>query len=422
MAVTRRQFVAGMSALAASMGFSSAQVARITQALAEGPSWSFGPGKGNKPKVLWIGGAECTGCSISTLSLYEDALGESIVASGISTLDALGLATGPANVPGTLHGAGLNVDGDGAIVNIADVLVDILDLQYHQTVMGMGGDLAAQFLNDQIVNSASGDPFVLVVEGSTQANDKGGAWDNAGSHPWCEIGATDAGVGIYSDNAVEALASSAACAAVISIGQCASFGGYPSAVPPAFRGMGDNEGRQTGSMSTFEFLKYKNQNGAADKVINVPGCPPNPWWLVLTIVAWLVDFHHPGTLGILDENAKIIPGALDKSQRLKAVYPYGMHTAFCPRMNDFTNNRFATKPGEKGCLQLIGCKGPSTKTLCGLRGWNNQQPENRRKEVDQYGAAALAGPRGGNCVMGGHPCMACTEDGYPDRFVPFIPR
>ena len=35
-----------------------------------------------------------------------------------------------------------------ALVNIADVVIDVIDLQYHETVMGMGGDLAAKWLND----------------------------------------------------------------------------------------------------------------------------------------------------------------------------------------------------------------------------------------------------------------------------------
>jgi hypothetical protein len=29
---------------------------------------------------------------------------------------------------------------------------------------------------------------------------------------------------------------------------------------------------------------------------------------------------------------------------------------------------------------------------------------------------------GGHCPRAGHPCMACTEKGYPDSFVPFVVR
>ena len=31
-------------------------------------------------------------------------------------------------------------------------------------------------------------------------------------------------------------------------------------------------------------------------------------------------------------------------------------------------------------------------------------------------------PTGGHCTRAGHPCMACTEKGYPDSFVPFVVR
>ena len=40
----------------------------------------------------------------------------------------------------------------------------------------------------------------------------------------------------------------------------------------------------------------------------------------------------------------------------------------------------------------------------------------------EQGLATLQGVKGGNCVAGGHPCMACTEKGYPDAFLPFVVR
>ncbi len=71
-------------------------------------------------------------------------------------------------------------------------------------------------------------------------------------------------------------------------------------------------------------------------------------------------------------------------------------------------------PGAPGCLQKLGCKGIGTKSLCGIHGWNNQQPENPGS------LASLNGGYGGHCTKAGHPCMACTEKGYPDSFVPFV--
>lgn len=170
MAVTRRQFVAGMSALAASMGFNSAQIAKITEALAYGPL-----GVGKKPKVLWVHGAECTGCSVSLLSLYEDARGLAVRGTNIKTLDALTLAASPDPVPRILAtydpevGTGdpipgaLNVDGSAFAVNVQDILVDWVDLQYHETIMNMGGDMAYRVLRENMDYTGGNDPFVLVV-------------------------------------------------------------------------------------------------------------------------------------------------------------------------------------------------------------------------------------------------------------------
>ncbi len=59
-------------------------------------------------------------------------------------------------------------------------------------------------------------------------------------------------------------------------------------------------------------------------------------------------------------------------------------------------------------------------TLCGPHGWNSQQPHN--DPAWEGGISTVQGNKGGNCVAGGHPCMACTEKGYPDAIVPFVVR
>ncbi|MDF1542763.1 MAG: hypothetical protein P1P71_06550 [Anaerosomatales bacterium] len=452
MAVTRRQFVAGMSALAASMGFNSAQIAKITEALAVG-----GLGFKTKPKVLWVHGAECTGCSVSLLSLYEDARGLAIRGTNISTLAALELAT---DAPGgdvltykrTLQNNGFNVDGSPYAINVQDILIDWVDLQYHETVQSMGGDLGYRVLAENMVYSGGDDPFVLVVEGAVQDKDLGGAWGDAGHHPWCSIGMPDtAGTAVIDgttpltdlsfDDVVQKLAERADCAAVIAIGQCATFGGIPASTSPEFTdilgvGQGDNKGRQTGAMGTHEFLLHKG-SAAADKVVNVPGCPTNPWWFVLTVVAFLVDLKATlgalagteGPLGILTATAGLpaITGGVDATRRLTAVYGTPLHGPACARYGEYVKGNFADNPGEDGCLQLIGCKGPSVNSTCGVHGWNGQQPENREALrgagfIDSHNVADFGGKQGGNCIMAGHPCMGCTEQGYPDAFVPFVVR
>ena len=158
----------------------------------------------------------------------------------------------------------------------------------------------------------------------------------------------------------------------------------------------------------------------------MPGCPTNPWWFVLTVVSYMVDLKYVldggtgapqdphGRRGSLGSRIAFRATAVDGSGRLKLTYPANVHSGKCPRYQYYTTGKYALKPGDTGCLQKLGCKGLSTKSLCGLHGWNNMQPEN--------GALATTPSPfyGGHCTSAGHPCMGCTESGYPDRFVPFV--
>ncbi|TLM99178.1 MAG: hypothetical protein FDZ75_00700 [Actinobacteria bacterium] len=450
MAITRRQFVTRLSTLAAAMGASQIDLAKITEALAHSGAWASG-GWTNKPKVVWVHGAECTGCSTSLLSLFEDVRGTAIEGTSITTLAALDLAVGgngngDAVLPGapdqpghpnghrTLQNAGLNVDNNGNtngayIANIADVLIDFIDLQYHETVMGMGGDLAYQYLLD-LMNDTAGNStnFVLVVEGAIQPKTGGGYWNKTTGAPWCSIGMGESSGEHSFDDVVHKLAINSKCAAIIPIGQCATFGGYPGAVSPVL-GSG-----QTGAVGTQDFLtnavtalEYTGGGAqlVADKLINVPGCPTNPWWFILSVVAWLVDATailnaSPAPLGILGAGLKINAAAVDSTRRLKAVYGTPLHGPYCTRYQSFLNGQFATVPGDPGCLQLLGCKGPQTMTLCGPHGWNSMNPRN--DQTWDNAIAATYNGKGSNCIAAGHPCMSCTEKGYPDSFLPFVVR
>jgi len=436
MAITRRQFVTRLGALAAAAGFSQADVARIAEAFAYG-----NPGLGGtfgKPRVVWIHGAECTGCSTSLLGLFENKNGLAVDTSlggpidGVTTAAGLGLAgvfpTAPLGVNDfTLHAAGYNVEGYADAVNIADVVVDVIDLLYHETVMGMGGDLGYQWLADFMATNNK--PFVLVVEGALQDKLGGGAWNDVSDTdvPWCSIGMSDDTLHEHDmPHVVQELAEQADCLAVVAIGQCATFGGYPGCKPPITAeqaGGFDPNQSQTGAMGTYDYLVAKG-SGAAAKVVNCPGCPTNPWWFVLTVVCFLVDYVNgpaaaaDGPLGILDSTGAIV-GGVDSTRRLNAVYSVPIHNANCPRYIHYRNNNFAAKPGDPGCLQKIGCKGMATNSLCGAHGWNNQQPEN--PDAWNHGVPGLDS-KGGHCTRAGHPCMACTEAGYPDAYVPFIKR
>ena len=450
MAITRRQFVTRLGALAAAAGMSQGQIAKITEAFAYtngDMNWANGSGK---PTVVWVHGAECTGCSTSLLSLFEDVRGTAIEGTSVSTAAALDyvvggngdtseLLSGSGGIAGvgyrTLNSAGLNVDESVYVANIQDVLVDFIELDYHETVMNMGGDLAAQWLKDFMDNNNR--PFVLVVEGAVQDKDQGGAWNDASGNgkPWCAIGmsADYDGLGTGFEHSFDEVVASlsADAAIIIPIGQCATFGGYPGALAPLESGDAgfDTAQSQTGAKGTYDFLYDEVATQAhAAKVINVPGCPTNPWWFILTVVAVLVDIEQgvaqgsDGPLGVIKSDLSINPAALDATRRLKVAYPTAIHGPYCPRFNDWSIGNFAEKPGDDGCLQKIGCKGPAVKSLCGMHGWNAQQPQNDTSW--EFGLAAVnpaaGGNRGGHCTRAGHPCMGCTEKGYPDSFVPFV--
>ena len=175
-----------MGALAAAVGFSQADVSKLSEAFANG-AWGAA-GAHVKPKVIWVHGAECTGCSTSLLGILESPGGHPIYSNtSIPTYGLAGATTETAVVTlaqvtpaGSITGAsgnlfslwtagGVNAIEGSALVNIADVVIDVIDLQYHETIMPMGGDLAAQWLHDfagytpTVGGSNPGDPHASAM-------------------------------------------------------------------------------------------------------------------------------------------------------------------------------------------------------------------------------------------------------------------
>jgi hydrogenase small subunit len=170
---------------------------------------------------------------------------------------------------------------------------------------------------------------------------------------------------------VESLGSNAL--SVIALGTCAAFGGIPAADP-----------NPTGCVGVGEALRAAN---ISTPVINVPGCPPHPDWLVGTLA-------HILLLGL--------PKAedLDEYGRPKAFYGQLIHEN-CPRRAYYDEGKFAKKLGDPGCLYELGCKGPVTYADCPLRLWNN----------------------GVNwCIGAGSPCLGCVEPGFPDLVSPLYEK
>jgi hydrogenase small subunit len=187
--------------------------------------------------------------------------------------------------------------------------------------------------------------FILVVEGSIPTKEQGIYMKLAGKPA----------IDVLKEVGSKAFA-------VVSIGSCAAWGGLPSSGP-----------NPTGAVGVDSIIKDK-------PVINIPGCPPNPY----TLIGSVLEIAALGKVPALD----------DKKRPLFA-YDRLIHD-HCPRRAHFDAGRFATKFGDanhaKGyCLFKLGCKGPVTKNSCSTRHFN---------EIPDCWPIGI-----------GAPCFGCSEQG-----------
>ena len=235
--------------------------------------------------------------------------------------------------------------------SISEVLLKIISMRYHPTVMAAAGDLAISALDDTIEKHEG--EFILIVEGAIPTA-HGGIYATLGESNGKELTLLDW---------TRKLGSSAK--AVVAVGTCASFGGIPSGAP-----------NPTGAKPVHRIL---------DKpVINVPGCPPHPDWMVGTLA-------HVLLYGIPE---------LDQFGRPVLFYGKNIHEN-CQNFSYYNEGKFAQKLGDDGCLMELGCKGPLAHADCYERHWNN----------------------GVNwCIGAKAPCIACCEPDFPDEIAPFYAK
>ena len=259
--VSRRDFMKTCTLLSATLGLSSSFAPQIAEALASAP----------RPPVVWLAFAECTGCAESTLRI--------------------------------------------SYPWIDQLLLDIISMDYHETIMAPSGEAAVKSLSDTVAKHAG--KFILIVDGSIPTAENG-IYGMVGGKTMLEIA---------KEIVPKALAT-------ICIGTCASYGGLPAAAP-----------NPTGAKSVQEVTGVKT--------LNIPGCPPNPINLVGTVVNYLLF----GKLPDLDDKGR-------------PLFAYGttVHDQ-CPRRSHFENGEFVTSfesdEARKGyCLYQVGCKGPETYNNC----------------------------------------------------------
>jgi [NiFe] hydrogenase small subunit len=198
---------------------------------------------------------------------------------------------------------------------IDELVLDILSIEYHETIMAASGHQAEENLREAVEKYKG--KFICVVEGSIATN-YNGVYGMVGGRTFLEIA---------QDVCPKA-------AAVICMGTCAAYGGIPAAAPNpgGYKGVGDALGIKT---------------------LNLPGCPTNPVNLVGTIVNYLL-------LGKLP--------AVDELNRPLFAYGNTIHDK-CPRRSHFENEEFVLEFGSEEaklgyCLYKLGCKGPDTYNNC----------------------------------------------------------
>lgn len=241
-------------------------------------------------------------------------------------------------------------------MDAASLLTKTVSMRYHSTLMAAAG--ANAVASAQAAWNQRG--YILVVEGSIPTG-------NLVNYCFLWPGlAAMKGVQDYARNA----------AFVIAAGSCSAFGGIPAARPNPTS------------------VRALSAVVGVSKVINIPGCPIHPDWLI-------------GTVAYLLANKKAPP--LDSLRRPKAFYPEIIHES-CPYHDDDEDEREqgagtdSSGVGVGHCLKSIGCKGPKSVCDCHRRRWNT---------------AAANTPGTNFCMSGGGPCIGCTEPGFPDGMSPF---
>ncbi len=177
--VSRRDFMRYCGFLTATMGLSSSFVPKVAEVFAAPKQ---------RPPVVWLHFAECTGCSEAVLrSMYPW---------------------------------------------IDELVLEILSIEYHETIMAAAGHQAEDTLHAAVKKYEG--KFICVVEGAI-ATKYDGAYGKIGGRTFLDIG--------------KEVCSKAA--ATVCIGNCACFGGVQAAAPNpgGYKGVGDALGISTVNVS-----------------------------------------------------------------------------------------------------------------------------------------------------------------------------
>jgi hydrogenase small subunit len=211
-----------------------------------------------------------------------------------------------------------------------------VNIPFHPTIMPQAGVYvdgkvypktlttdAMQILDDTI-------PDFTVVEGSIPAV----MLDGLETH-FCEVSGRS-----FRDLFVDV--ASRTKTGILAVGTCASFGGIPSGDP-----------NPTYAEPVSDVL---TEAGISTPLINLPGCPAHPDWIVLTL-AHVIQYGLP---------------ALDEKNRPIDFYGETVHNK-CERLQYYEKEKYDKEfPVDEKCLFLLGCKGLVAYADCPTRLWNNK--------------------------------------------------
>jgi hydrogenase small subunit len=259
--ISRRDFMKFCTGMAALLALPSSFIPKIAEAVAT-----------QKPYLVWLEFSDCAGDTESTLR-----------------------ATSP---------------------TIAQIILDVFSLEYHETIMAPSGKNAEKSLQDVVKNHKG--KYFAIVEGAIPMADNG---------VYCCVGGRSA-----LDIAREVCGNAAV---TIAVGSCATWGGIASAKP-----------NPTGAVGVAKAVPGLT-------LVNLPGCPMNVENLTATIVHYL-------TFGSLP--------SLDSRNRPLFAHGKRIHDN-CERRGHFDAGQFVRQWGDEGhrngwCLYEMGCKGPEAFFNC----------------------------------------------------------
>ena len=268
--VSRREFVLFCAGIAGTFALPSSATTKIVAALS----------RAKKPILVWLEFQDCCGNSESFLRASAPTVGE--------------------------------------------VVLDLLSLDYHETLMAAAGHQAEDVLQN-IVKTNKGE-YLVVVEGSIPTG-AGGAYCTIGGKSALSIAREVCG----------------GAAATIAMGTCATYGGLPAAAP-----------NPTGALGVADAVP------GVKNLINLSACPANATNMVALISYYLTFKRWP---------------PVDTVGRPLFAYGVSIHDA-CERRAHFDAGQYVEAWGDEGhragyCLYKMGCKGPVTHQNCPTVRWNS---------------------------------------------------